>query len=94
MQSAHAKIAKTITHILHYYGVSQVPLHRTRITLHDFTVEIECKDTTILRGGKIYFAQRVIKKKAALVGTALYPLLLWDFQLIIIFEARILSTIT
>ena len=35
--------------------VSYVPIHRTSITLRDFTFEIKCKDTKKNQIGKIYF---------------------------------------
>ena len=34
---------RTITQILLFNGVSQVPLHRTRITLHDFLLKSTAK---------------------------------------------------
>ena len=53
--------AKAITHILLFIGsFLRFHVQNKRKRFDDFTVEIECKDTTILRGGKIYFAQRVI----------------------------------
>ena len=79
METAHANTREPSHCSAFLIEVSYVPIGKSKYNASRFPYEIECKDTTILRGGKIYFAQRLIKKKAALVGTAWQPLLLWDF---------------
>ena len=49
---------RTITQILLFNGVSQVPLHRTRITLHDFLLKSTAKIRQFCELAKFIFWQQ------------------------------------